>query len=115
MERGSWGRNSIFCCRKCIGKRTPCFRRRRGWKAKRWRLRGCRWKSRRRLRNCVSRSRTSNERGDEHGAANPDCVRTVGVGKKHAGAEDLGNTGNDAVGVGNDKAASGDRGKWKML
>src|SRR5208337_7141 len=107
--------NLIFCFRKCSARRTPCFPKRPAWKAKLWRSRGSRWRSKRKSRNCGNRCRTSNERDKRGCTAGGDRVRAVGLGEIDAGAEGIGAAGDDAFDILHHQAPAGDRGHWKML
>src|SRR5580692_6217502 len=110
-----WERSWIFSCKKCTAKQTRCCRKRLASKVKRWPSPGSHLKLRPRSKNCGSRCRTSNERGERACPAGADRFGSIGLGEIDAGAENFGVARNDAFGLVYHPVAQGDRSHREML
>src|SRR5256714_10209693 len=111
----SWGRNSISCCRKCIVRPIRCSQKLLASKTKPWPSPGFHWKFGQKLRSCVNRCRTSNERRQRPCAAGAHCVRTVRFWKIHAGPENSGAARYHAFGFLHNPGSSRDRVQREVL
>src|SRR5580658_1228421 len=115
MGPAKWEKSWTFSCKKCTAKQTPCCQKRLASRVKRLPLPGSRLKSRPRSKNCGSRCRTSNERGEQACPFGADRFGPVGLGEIDAGAENFGVARNDAFGIVYHPVAPRDRSHREML
>src|SRR5262245_3402255 len=99
MAQANSARSWISSYKKCIVRRTRCFRKHPAWKVKRWPSLVWDSRSKRKSKNIGSRYRTSNKRRTCKQADGVDRFRAIGIRKIDISTADFANAGNDGFEV----------------